>query len=316
VRWVARFAFVALSAALLDAGVRDFVVDGTLDPPIGGSAVVLSSADSPFLLRATSNSSGSFRFRKVPPGAYTIWVSLQGPKEVLQTVEVGPSSAARDGRVRVTVPLSGANAASSSGPSRYQVSVRELSIPGSAWKEYAEAVKLLGANDADGAARRLTRAVSLAPQFWAAWNELGVIAYRADRYGEAEGFFREAHKQEPQAFDPVSNLGGVLLNLGRYQEALEYNTSAVLERPTDVLANSQMGLNYFLMNQLDKALRYLKEAKRLDPFHFTHPQRFLAEIYLRLSNRPAAAAELADLVSRHPDAPDAAAARRRLAELH
>jgi len=213
------------------------------------------------------------------------------------------------------VPLSAADPATALAATRHVVSVRELEVPDSARKEYAEALKLLGSNDPDGAARHLRRAVSSAPQFWPAWNDLGTIEYHAGRYSQAEVCFRKALEQEPQAFDPTSNLGGVLLNLGRYQEALEYNTSAVRQRPRDVLANSQAGLNYFVLNHLDKALAFLKEAKRLDPSHFTHPQRFLAEIYLRLSNPKAAVAELEDFVARHPDSPDAVSARQSIARL-
>jgi predicted Zn-dependent protease len=69
------------------------------------------------------------------------------------------------------------------------------------------------------------------------------------------------------------------------------------------------------LNQLDKALTFLKEAKRLDPSHFTHPQRHLAEIYLRLSNPRAAAAELEDFLARHPDSTEAVSARQSLARL-
>jgi predicted Zn-dependent protease len=312
----AKVAAFALAATLLNAAAREFQVNGVVVPAAAGVAVILSSADSPFIARMVTHPDGRFRFRNVAPGEYAVWVSVPDVGEVLQTVAVGPSFAAPDGRIAITIPLSAAQAVPSIAPSRHSVSVRELTIPDPARKEYAEAVKLLGVNDARGATRRLEKAVSLAPQFWAAWNDLGTIAYRSGRYSEAETFFQKAHEQAPEAFDPVSNLGGVLLNLGRYQEALEYNTSAVRQRPRDVLANSQTGLNYFLLNRLDKALTFLKEAKRLDPFHFTHPQRFLAEIYLRLSNRAAAAAELEDFVTRHPDGPEAASARRQLAELH
>jgi tetratricopeptide (TPR) repeat protein len=251
----------------------------------------------------------------VAPGAYSIWVSAPNQGEVLRTVDVGSAFSAPDGRVAVTIPLSAADPATAAAASPQLVSLRELKVPGSARKDYAAAVKLLGSNDTEGAMRLLRRAVSSAPQFWPAWNELGTIEYHAGRYSEAEACFRKALEQAPQAFDPTSSMGGVLLNLGRYQEALEYNTSAVRQRPRDVLANSQTGLNYFLLNQLDKALTFLKEAKRLDPSHFTHPQRVLAEIYLRLSNPKAAVAELEDFVARYPDSTEAENARRVLARL-
>ncbi len=305
----------ALAAALLPAAVRDFEVDGVLDPPAEGAPVVLSDPNSTVILRASTDSKGRFHFRKLQLGTYTIWASVPGRLEALETVEVGISSSDAGGRVPVTIRLGSPDAMSYSGPNPHLVSVQELSIPDSARKEYNAAMKLLGQNRGKPAADRLSRAVAIAPQFWAAWNELGVIAYREARFSEAEADFRRAHEAAPKAFDPVSNLGGVLLNLGRYPEALQFNTAALEQRPNDALVNSQTGLNYYLMNQLDKAVRYLKIAKRLDPFHFTHPQRFLADIYVRLSKRAAARSELEDFVARHPDLPEADAARRRLAEL-
>jgi Flp pilus assembly protein TadD len=309
---LAIFGFVGV---LLNAAPRNFEVAGILDPPRNHLVVVLSSSSASLLVRTTTDSHGRFVFRKVAPGAYSIWVSVPNQGEVLRTVDVGSAFSAPDGRMAVTIPLSAADPATAVASSPNLVSVRELKIPGSARKDYAEAVKLLGSNDTEGAMRLLRRAASSAPQFWPAWNELGTIEYHAGRYNEAEVCFRKALEQAPQAFDPTSNLGGVLLNLGRYQEALEYNTAAVRQRPHDVLANSQTGLNYFVLNQLGRALTFLKEAKRLDPSHFTHPQRVLAEIYLRLSNREAAVAELEDFVARHPDSTETENARRVLARL-
>jgi Tfp pilus assembly protein PilF len=311
----ARLVTFVLLAALLDAAPRRFQVAGVLDPPKSNLVVVLSSSDTSFLVRTVTDSRGCFVIRKLVPGAYSIWVSVPNQGEVLRTVNVGPSVSAQDGRIAVTVPLSAADPATAVAAGRNVVSVRELKVSASARKDFAEALKLLGSNDTNGAARLLRRAVSADPSFWPAWNELGTIQYHAGRHTEAEICFRKALEQEPQAFDPTSNLGGVLLNLGRYQEALDYNTSAVRQRPRDVLANSQIGLNYLLLNQLEKALSFLKEAKRLDPSHFTHPQRFLAEIYVRLSNPKAAVAELEDLVARYPDSTEAIDARRTLARL-
>jgi Tfp pilus assembly protein PilF len=312
---IGRLAIVAFLGTLLNAAPRSFQVAGVLDPPKGNLVVLLTSTGASFLVRAVTNSHGRFVFRNLEPGAYSIWVAVPDQGEVLRTVDVGPSSSDRDGSVAVTIPLSAADPATAVAPSRHVVSVRELQVPDSARRQYAEALKLLGAKDSGGAARLLRRAVSSAPQFWPAWNELGTIEYHAGRYADAEVCFRKALEQEPQAFDLISNLGGVLLNLGRYREALEYNTSAVRQRPLDVLANSQTGMNYFLLNRLEEALRFLKEAKRLDPSHFTHPQRYLAEIYLRLSNPKAAVAELEDFVARHPDSTEAVNARRTLARL-
>jgi Tfp pilus assembly protein PilF len=89
----------------------------------------------------------------------------------------------------------------------------------------------------------------------------------------------------------------------------------VLKRPNDALANSQLGMNYFALGKMDLAEKYLLEAVRLDPAHFSHPQLLLAEIYLRKNDRARAAAQLEDFLNRHPDWPSADQMRNAITKL-
>ena len=111
------------------------------------------------------------------------------------------------------------------------------------------------------------------------------------------------------------NLGGVLLTVGKLDEALQYNLYAVLSRPNDALANSQHGMTYFAVNNFALAEKYLLVAKRLDPAHFSHPQLTLAEIYLRRNQRPKAAMEMEDFLQHHPDWPQAPNIRAAITKL-
>ena len=90
---------------------------------------------------------------------------------------------------------------------------------------------------------------------------------------------------------------------------------AVRDRPDDALANAQLGMTYFKMDQFDQAEQYLLATKRLDPAHFSQPQLFLAEIYARRGNRRAAIQELEDLLALRPDGPLSDSVRRNLAQL-
>lgn len=194
------------------------------------------------------------------------------------------------------------------------VTATVLSIPDRAMKEYREAQRCLARRESGEASVHLSRALQIAPQFAAAWNQLGTIAYQSGRYRDAEANFRRALDADPASFEPLVNLGGVLLNLGRPQEATSYNERAVARRPNDALANSQLGLSYFDLNDLDRAEKYLTTAVRLDPAHFSHPQLALAEIYLRRGDRPSALAALHDFLDRHPDSPGAAGVREKIAK--
>jgi len=234
--------------------------------------------------------------------------------DLQRTVEVGPSLADSKGRVNVTIDLR--NAGVQLNPENTaRVSIRELAIPKDARREYEDAQKALGRRDVPSAVALLKRAVLLAPQFSLAWNLLGTIAYQTGQYVEAEMDFRKGLEADPDAYAPLVNLGGVLLNLARWDEALEYNRQAVLKNPGDALANSQLGMSYFYLGQLDFAERYLTAAKQIDAAHFSHPQVLLAEIHLRRNEPEAAAAEFEDLLRLHPDLPNASQIRAQIAQI-
>ena len=288
---------------------------GEIDPPRGRVLLILDGATTPYTSNTFSDSKGRFRFRDLARGPYTLRLFVPGLDEVRQTVEVSPSLAGRGGRITLKVSFDPSGASREARERKYTVSARELSLPGAAIREYKEAQTLLGKNEVAAAIERLERAVELAPQFTVAWNNLGTIAYHQRRYADAERCFRSALEQEPGAYTPAVNLGGVLVTMGRHAEALEYNLYAVLEQPGDALGQAQLGMNYMYLGKPDAALRHLKEAKRLDPSHFSHPQRYLAQIYFERGDVEAALAELEDFLLRHPDSPYAAIIRDRLKEL-
>ncbi len=304
-----------LAALVLAAADRGFELSGQIDPPRAWALVVLDGATSPFTAHTSSDSKGRFRFRDLAAGPYILRVFVPGLDETLQTVEVGPSTAGARRRISLTVPFAGTAASRQTREAPHKVDLRELGIPDSARREYREAQVLLGEDDVAGAVKRLERAVEIAPSFTEAWNNLGTIAYHARRLSDAERYFRLALDHDPGAYPPSVNLGGVLLNLGRHAEALGFNMYSVQQQPREALANAQLGMNYLFLGRPGLALQYLKEAKRLDPGHFTYPQLYLAEIYIQQRDRKAAVSELEDFLKRHPDAAETEKVRAQLSQL-
>jgi len=303
-------------AALAAFAGRALELRGKIEPPQRGAFVSIQGALTPFSDKTLADSNGRFRFRNLAPGPYTISVFLPGYGEARRTVEVTTSLADSRGRVDVTIPFTPPRAsAAQTLEDRGTVSVRQLSIPDRARSEYEAAQRDLGRRDIASAIRRLEDAVERAPQFVLAWNNLGTIAYQTGRHADAEEYFRKALEYEPGAFLPVVNLGGVLLNLKRFDEALKLNLYAVEQQPQDALANSQLGINYLFLEDPERALKHLLEAKRLDPAHFSQPQIYLAEIYARRGDVKAAIAELEEYIRLHPDAPETRKIREKAEQL-
>jgi tetratricopeptide (TPR) repeat protein len=292
-----------------------FELSGEVSPG-DRAAVTLFGVTSPFRASAMSDEKGRFVFRKLPAGAYTVSVFIPLRGEARKTIEVGPGTADDHGRVRLHLQLAESDFVyADAARRRHAVQAAELTISDKAQREYDEARKDLARHDAEGATSHLQRAVELAPQFSEAWNEMGTIAYQTGKFDRAEECFRESLRLDPQAFEPLVNLGGVLVTLHKLDEAWQYNGYAVLARPNDPLANSQMGLTYFEMGDFDLAVKHLEKARQIDPAHFSHPQLVLAEIHLRRGEKAAAAEALADFLVHHPDWPQAAKMREKIADL-
>jgi tetratricopeptide (TPR) repeat protein len=292
-----------------------FDLAGHLHPEERASVTLFGDAF-PFTASTLSDPDGRFRFQKLRPGAYTIAVFVPERGEARQTIEVGPSGADAHGRVSLDISFKATDfELADTLRRRHSVSAAQLTIPARAQRDYEEARKDLARHDADAASAHLEEAVALAPQFADAWNELGTIAYQTQKYDHAETCFREALKNDPQAFEPLVNLGGVLVTVNRADDAWQYNALAVEVRPNDALAHSQLGMNYFQLGDLDLSVKHLERARAIDPAHFSHPQLLLAEIHLRRGERSAAADVLEEFLHYHPDWPQAARMREAIAEL-
>ena len=289
-----------------------FELAGRFTPPEPASVSIFRVA-SPFTANTLADD-GRFTFKKLVPGAYTVSIFIPGKGEARQTIEVGPAGADNRRRVAITLNLKDSDFVFRDVVARrHAVSAKQLSIPDKAVREYEAAQKDLARHATDDAIKHLERAVEIAPQFATAWNNLGTIAYQTQKFLRAEECFREALQQQPDLYEPLVNLGGVLINLRKLDEAYSYNLHAVLLRPNDALANSQLGMTYFELGNFELAEKYLEKAAAIDAAHFSHPQLLLAEIHLRRGNTKAAAEDLESFLKHHPDWPQAAVMREKIA---
>lgn len=280
------------------------------------AAVTIFGAAFPFTASTLSDDDGRFQFKKLRPGPYTVSVFTPDRGEARKTIEIGPSLADAHGRVALDIAFEDSDfVLADSLRRRDSVTKEQLAIPAKAQRDYEQAHRDLERHDAASATRRLEEAVALAPQFAEAWNEIGTIAYQSRNYARAEECFRAALKHDARAYEPLVNLGGVLVTVGRPEEAWEYNARAVAARPNDALAHSQMGMNYFELGDLAHAAKELERARAIDPAHFSHPQLLLAQLYERRGDRRAAAKALEEFLRYHPDWPQANQLRAKIVEL-
>ncbi|MCI0419629.1 MAG: tetratricopeptide repeat protein [Acidobacteria bacterium] len=262
--------------------------------------VALNGNTMPYSAHTWTDFGGKFKFKKLPAGSYSLHVEVRRRGEKRMTVEISPSLADRKGRIRQTITVEPAQSVAIKQKPDV-VSVRELSIPEKARSNYLKAEKKLSKGEIEKGIALLEAAVNLAPHFVAAINRIGTVFHMQKQFSRAEQYFREALEVDPNAYAPLVNLGGNLLAMGRFQEALTLNQHAVTVRPLDALANAQLGVNYLSLKDDDKAMEYLIRTKELDPLHFTYPQLALAGIYHRQNKLKLMVQELREFLKLHPD---------------
>jgi tetratricopeptide (TPR) repeat protein len=292
-----------------------YEIRGSLSPPVA-AVISLNSVKGPFRAGALVDASGRFRVRKIPGGSYTVLVWAKGRGEARRSIDVGPAQADSRDVIKLNLELKDSDFEfKETSKSANTISLTQLAIPDKAVSEYERGQTEFSKGNFDAGVKHMERAVEIAPLYSEAWNDLGATLYKKQEYARAEECFRRSLDADPASFTPLANLGGVLINLRKFEEALPFSQRAVAVRPFDALANSQLGLAYFELGQLDNAVKYLEIAVKLDPGHFSRPQLFLAEIHARRGEKALAANELAAFLKLHPDNPEADQIKAAIANL-
>ena len=125
------------------------------------------------------------------------------------------------------------------------------------------------------------KAIALKPSYAAARNNLGTAYLALEEWDQAIAVFQEITKDALYAtpYFPLSNLGYAYYNKKDYRKALKYYKEALKLEPNLFYAIKGIGRTYLAMNQGRLALRYLEQAVKQAP-KVAETHFFLAEAYL------------------------------------
>ena len=108
--------------------------------------VFLQSALTPFAVHTPADLDGSYKFKNLRPGMYSLIVAVPLVGEMNRTIEIGPSFADSKGRMTLDLKFD-----LKSDSTAKTVSAAELSIPNGAKTEYRKAQDRLARHDTAGA---------------------------------------------------------------------------------------------------------------------------------------------------------------------
>jgi tetratricopeptide (TPR) repeat protein len=106
------------------------------------------------------------------------------------------------------------------------------------------------------------------PECWMAHTNLGLVLLQEGKIDDAIIQYRLALQMQPDSWDAEYNLGTALVGKGLADEALPHCQRAVAMRPTDPDAQVSLGNALLQKGRIDEAIPHYQEAIRLRPDHF------------------------------------------------
>lgn len=192
------------------------------------------------------------------------------------------------------------------------VSVTSMSAPRDAQNAFEKARKAGSDKKFDEAMKELTRAVTLYPQYAAAWSLMGEIHRLQNRFDEARKEYERALEKDPKYVSPYFGLATIAVMEKKWAEAVQYSDQVIqLNAYAYPMAYYFSAAAYYNLGRLKEAEQSARKFQQVDISH-SRP-----DIALLLGNILAARYEYAEaaqlyrgFLAAHPDASNAEELRK------
>ena len=250
-----------------------------------------------------TNQNGSFAFRGLPAGSYTVIIDKEADyNPASQTVDIIQFRNAPGQTYTVNIRLEFKNRPE---VKPAVVSAELLNVPKKALTHYESAIELAKKNEHQGAIDELKLAIAEYPTFTGAFNELGVQYLKLNKLEEANEAFLGALKIDPASFPALINRGIVNVMMKRYGEAVPVLRKALQNHEQSAVGHYFLGQALANLGLFDDAEKDLLKALELGKEDMKEAHRILAIIYSAKGSKKRAADELEAYLKLAPTTPDA-----------
>jgi Tfp pilus assembly protein PilF len=273
-------------------------------------------------LSVLSDPNGSFVFRGLEPGSYTVVVDAGEDYEIARELVYVESDGSNSRQGVILPPITRLYTVQISlrvklgaGAKAGVVNAVLAGVPETARELFRKAVDSAGAGDSIKAVEQLKAALASYPAFPLALNELGVQYLKLGQAEKASEVLKSAVKLVPEDSHPRLNYGIALLNQRKFREAEEQLRVAISKNNSAPTAHMYLGITLAIQRKLDEGKRELEIAITSKSNEVVLSHRYLAGIYLEKHEYKPAADELESYLKLVPKAPDAEVLRRKIKEL-
>ena len=268
-------------------------------------------------ISTTSNGNGSFVFRQLGGGRFTVRVdageAFETATETVNLTDSGSSGTmTRMGEIyNVQIHLR-----PKVGQPVTTGVVSALETPKAAVDLYNKALESVKAGERDKAIEQLKAAIAIHPQFVAALNGLGVQYLKLGNYQSAFEAFNAALTLSPDSFILHLNCGIALFNLNRYAEAEKDLSAALLKTENSGSTHVYRGRTLIALKRFDDAAKDFKRAIEIGGDDVKVAHRYLAGIYVEKGDTAQAVKELELYLKVSPDSKETDQIKNLIKELN
>ena len=300
---LAAFILFVCSATVFGATAPEQAISGTLMAEGGNfscehcQVTLLANGGRPVATTYT-DTAGHFSFQPVPAGSYMIHAEIEGFEEVNQPIdasEIGGLSA----NVLVTVARKGGRGASANGGI---VNVAEIldQYPKKAVEAFKKGEDYKNHQKDEQAMKSFEAAIKIAPNFYQAHTELGILYKHAGRIDDAENEFLRAHDLNRTNIEPLLNLTALYIDENKPERAVSASEEAVKTNSRSAPAFLNLGIALYKAAMPDKAEAALKRALELAP-KMAAIRLMLANVYLKRQQYDSVVDQLNGYIAENPN---------------
>jgi Tfp pilus assembly protein PilF len=268
-------------------------------------------------ITTTSNGNGSFVFRQLSGGRYTVRIDASdGYAPAMEVVDVSDSgSGGAMSRIGQTFTVQIHLRLASGQPVAKGV-VSANDPPKAAIDLYNKALISVKDGHRDKAIEQLKGAIAIYPQFVAALNGLGVQYMKLGNHQAAFDAFSSALKLSPDSFILHLNCGVTLFHLNRPAEAELELAAALLKNEASGTAHLYRARALIALNRLDDAEKDLKRAVEIGGDDVKLAHRYLAGIHMEKGETTEAVKQLELYLKAAPDSKESDQIKNLIKELN
>jgi Tfp pilus assembly protein PilF len=276
-------------------------------------------------LSTVADADGNFGFTHLRPDSYTVVVDGGNEYEnASETVAIGSPG---------PVPAQG-NPSQYAMPVTYQVHIylqpkrayamdytsaatraALANVSKTARDFFNKGVEAVHLGETSRAIEQFKQAISQAPNFALAYNEMGVQYLKLGQTNKAAAAFAEAVKLMPEDFAARLNYGIALLNLKKFVEAEKQVREALQINDAAATAHYYLALALLNQNQFETAESQFEVSIKSSNDQIAQAHKYLGGIYWRNKEYKRAADELERYIALDPQAPDRARIRDTIKDL-